>query len=95
VIKLGAEGSLYTDGVNEVRQQAFKREDMKIVDTTGAGDCFTAALAVRLMELGQVNSENIKKAMEFASSAAFLCITVKGAMDSMPTRAQVEEFIKL
>lgn len=86
---------MYTDGVNEVRQQAFKREDMKILDTTGAGDCFTAALAVKLLELGQVNAENIKKAMEFASVAAFLCITVKGAMDSMPTREQVEAFIKL
>jgi ribokinase len=48
-----------------------------IVDTTGAGDCFTAAFTTRLME-----GANVKESMEFANKAAYLCITEFGALPS-------------
>jgi ribokinase len=50
-----------------------------------AGDCFTAAFAVALLE-GRPHRE----AMLFASAAAALCIQVAGAMPSMPSRQAVD-----
>jgi ribokinase len=56
-----------------------------VVDTTGAGDCFRAAFAVAHLE-----QQDWKACLRFAAKAAAQCIQVKGAMPSMPTRAQVE-----
>lgn len=52
-------------------------KDYEILDTVGAGDCFTSAFFVRFSELGSEETEGCyKKAMMFANAAAFLCITV-------------------
>ena len=59
------------------------------MDTTGAGDCFTAAFAVALLE-GQGEGG----AMAFASAAACLCVQRLGAMPSLPRRAEVEAFLQ-
>jgi ribokinase len=56
----------------------------RVVDTTGAGDCFTAAFAVALLE-GKTGAD----ALRFASAAASICVQRKGAMPSMPSRAEV------
>ena len=65
-------------------------KEHKIIDTVGAGDCFTAAFTVKHAELDwskeESNAENYRKCMTFANSAAFVCITRKGAMPSMPER---------
>jgi ribokinase len=42
VVKLGAEGTLWTDGVGEARAPAM--ETTGVLDTTGAGDAFAAGL---------------------------------------------------
>jgi fructose-1-phosphate kinase PfkB-like protein len=55
---------------------------------TGAGDCFTAAYAVAVME-GIVG----KEALRFASAAGSLCVQHKGAQPSMPSRQEVEELL--
>jgi ribokinase len=56
VLKMGAEGSVFlkyhkgTTQVDEVFKPAFDFKDfpdLKLVDTTGAGDCFTAGFAVK------------------------------------------------
>ncbi|WGS64641.1 ribokinase [Marinitoga aeolica] len=61
----------------------------KVIDTTAAGDVFNGALAVALEE-----GKNIKEAIRFASAAAGITITRKGAQSSIPTREEVEEFLK-
>jgi ribokinase len=72
--------------------------DYKIIDTVGAGDCFTGAFAVRHSEQDWSNPQNCaanyRNAMEFGNSAAFLCITKEGAMPSMPSRSEVDAFIQ-
>jgi fructose-1-phosphate kinase PfkB-like protein len=50
-----------------------------------AGDCFTAAFAVAILE-----GRPYREAMRFASAAAALCIQAAGAMPSMPSRRQVD-----
>lgn len=48
-MKLGAKGSaLFIKGEEPIRQPIIKAE--KVIDTTGAGDTFTAAFAVALVE---------------------------------------------
>lgn len=87
LVKLGGDGSvlLAADGT-KVRQEIFKAP--KVVDTTGAGDCFTASFAVALLR-GQPPAA----AMRFASAAASICVTRKGAMPSMPELREVEALI--
>ncbi|GAB6189338.1 ribokinase [Marinitoga arctica] len=59
-----------------------------VVDTTAAGDVFNGALAVALEE-----NKNIKEAIQFASAAAGISVTRKGAQSSIPTRQEVEDFL--
>jgi ribokinase len=93
VVKMGGQGSMYFGEEGQYRQMAVSREGMSVVDTTGAGDCFTAALVTRLVERGgRCTLEDFKDAMAFASVAAFLSITKKGAMESMPRREDVDRF---
>ncbi|MDH5454653.1 MAG: ribokinase [Gammaproteobacteria bacterium] len=57
------------------------------VDTTGAGDTFTAALTVALVE-GQQPAE----ALRFACAAASAATTRMGAQPSLPTREEVATY---
>ena len=85
VLKLGAAGCLVARPGESVRLPAFK---VKAVDTTAAGDAFTAALAVVLSE-GQC----LFNATKFANAAGALACTKFGAQPSMPTRAEVDRFL--
>jgi ribokinase len=58
------------------------------VDTTGAGDAFAAALAVRIAD-----GEDLARAARFASATAALKSTRLGAQAGLPTRAQVDELV--
>lgn len=54
------------------------------VDTTAAGDSFTAALAVMLSQ-----NKNLKEAVEFANRVAAIVVTRKGAQSSIPRFEEV------
>ena len=56
-----------------------KHPHLKLVDTTGAGDCFTGAFACKMLE-----GESLENALEFANTVGFLCITKFGAGPSCP-----------
>ena len=58
---------------------------VEALDTTGAGDTFTAALTVALVE-GQEPSD----ALRFACAAGSVATTRMGAQTSLPTRNEVE-----
>lgn len=85
---LGAEGSVLLRGDDApVWQPSYKVD--KVVDTTGAGDCFRAAFTMAFVE-----GMESKEAMAFGAAAAAICVTRMGAQPSMPLRAEVEEFLK-
>ncbi|RAW46939.1 carbohydrate kinase [Halorubrum sp. 48-1-W] len=56
------------------------------VDTTGAGDAFTAG-AITALSAG----ESLSEAVAFANAVAARSTTAKGAMTALPTRPEVEE----
>jgi ribokinase len=56
-----------------------------VVDTTGAGDCFVAALTIALLE-----QRRSADALAFACAASALAVTRPGAQPSLPTRAEVD-----
>jgi ribokinase len=58
------------------------------VDTTAAGDTFSGALAVAWAE-----GRDVRAAVEWATAAAALSVTRRGAQSSLPTRAEVEAFL--
>jgi len=84
VMKLGSRGCLYV-GKEEVYQPAFP---IQAVDTTGAGDAFTAALAIAW------NTIPLKEALAYANAAGALAATVAGAQPSMPHSATVSAFLQ-
>ena len=85
VLKLGARGAFYFDGQLCNLIPAYR---VAAVDTTAAGDAFTAALAVRYCETG-----NLIGAIRFACAVGALTVTKCGASRSIPTREETENFI--
>ena len=82
-ISLGAAGAvLYKDG-KEISRAA--PPEVQVVDTVGAGDTFTAALTVALIE-GQAPQD----ALAFAVTAGALACTRPGAQPSLPHRRDVD-----
>lgn len=84
VVTLGEKGSLH---VNEKGSKLYEAYKVSPVDTTAAGDSFTAGIAVALSE-GKLMDEAIK----FASKVGALTVTKEGAQSSLPTREEVKEF---
>ena len=77
VLKLGERGSALWDG-NELK--LFPPYKSNVVDTTAAGDCFTAALA-----LEYIRSGDIEKACDLGNKAGSIAVSRMGAQSSMPT----------
>ncbi|MFF5659405.1 ribokinase [[Kitasatospora] papulosa] len=83
VITLGAEGALVSDSrTGEAVRVPSPR--VAALDTTGAGDAFTAALAWRL-GLG----EELAEAAAFAVRVGAAAVTKEGAQASFPTAEEV------
>lgn len=79
---LGARGFAALVGGERLAEEG---RHVRVVDTTGAGDCFIGALAGRLAE-----GAPIAAALIFANTAASLCVQRLGAGPSMPSRDEVE-----
>src|SRR5690606_33339527 len=67
----------------------FPRLKVETVDATGAGDAFAGAFAVGLAE--ELPLEQIGR---LANATAALSTTRLGAQEALPTRAQVERFLR-
>jgi ribokinase len=83
VLKLGRRGAL----VAAAADGQFHRVGpyrVPVVDTTGAGDAFTAAMAVAI-----ARGEKLCDAVKFGNAAGALACTKIGAQQAMPTRDEV------
>jgi ribokinase len=87
VITLGEQGAMLLPlGGSSVSIPAFR---VQAVDTTAAGDAFVGAFAVRLAE-----GVEPEEALRWANAAGALTVTREGAQPSLPTFAEVEEFLR-
>lgn len=84
-IKLGDGGCVLAHAGRLVHIPAVP---VDVVDSTGAGDAFTGALAVALLE-----GLPAQQAARFATAAAHLAVTGWGSQESYPTRAQLDAFL--
>ncbi len=85
VVTVGAEGAYLVECGGATR---FPAPEVPVVDTTGAGDAFNAALAVKLAA-----GSGPYEAIGFANAVAALTVTKKGAVPSLPTLADVQAFL--
>ena len=86
VIKLGSRGAFFFDGKHFDLIPAYRPDE--VVDTTAAGDTFTAAMTLEYLRSG-----NIKEAIKFGAAAAAISVSRKGASASVPSLDEVREFI--
>lgn len=84
VLTKGAEGAYHADAAGQLRHQPGLA--VEVVDSTGAGDTFNAALAVYL-------DQGIGVALQRAVAAGALAVTQPGARGGMPTAAQLDAFL--
>jgi len=86
VLKAGARGAIVADAGRTVHVPAFP---IRPVDTTAAGDAFTAALALEF-----VKGTDLAQAARIANAAGALACLKLGAQPSMPTAEEVDEFLR-
>ena len=82
IVTLGALGALVRTA--DLVEHVSAVDAGPVVETTGAGDAFTGALAVGLAE-----GMDVVRATRFACTAAGISVTRPGTSESMPTRAEV------
>lgn len=81
VVTLGEEGALVADASGVARVPSVK---VDAVDTTGAGDAFTAALAWRLGA-----GESLTESAAYAARVGAVAVTREGAQASFPTAEEI------
>ena len=87
IITLGKKGAAVFDG-NEITFCPGKKFG-KVIDTTGAGDCFNGALATALSF-----GKDLKQSVEFSCAAAGLSVLKRGTAQSSPTRSELNKALK-
>jgi ribokinase len=87
VLKLGPRGCLVVCDDGHMYRLATHKVD--VVDTTAAGDAFTAALT-----LAVARGEPIDKAARYANAAGALATTRFGAQQAMPTDLEVQILLR-
>jgi ribokinase len=85
IITLGSNGSMAYDGQESWQ---VKPLNVRVVDTTGAGDVFIGAFTYAFN-----NGKSMRASMEWANYVAALSVSRPGSIPSFPTLVEVEEFI--
>ena len=86
VLKLGAQGAYWSGRAGELHVPGFP---LDAVDTTAAGDAFTACLGVTI-----ASGADMPVAIRRANAAGALACLTLGAQPSMPTCEDVDAFLR-
>jgi 2-dehydro-3-deoxygluconokinase len=87
VLKLGDQGVLVSAHGQRHRIAAHQ---VKLIDATGAGDCFCGNLLARLAA-----GSTMLQAARYANAAAALSVQGYGAVAPLPRLEQVQDFLNL
>jgi len=85
IAKAGGKGAYIVERNKFVHISA---PEVKVVDTTAAGDSFNAGFAFSLSQ-----NKDPEDCVKFANMVASLAVTAKGAQEAMPDMEQVQDFI--
>lgn len=85
IVTLGEDGVLVVEGETETHLPPHR---VSVVDTTAAGDAFVGAFAVALAE-----GRSTREAAAWGNAAGALAVTRAGAQPSLPSRAELEQFL--
>jgi fructokinase len=88
-VTLGDKGAYYWDGNKKLHVPAFK---VKVADTIGAGDAFTAGLIYHIGLSGGKMNDPLETLL-FASAVSALCCTRHGGTDGVRDLSQVNRFL--
>ncbi len=88
VIKLGGRGALIYDSERD-SSEYIGGYAVDTVDSTAAGDAFTAALTAHYLR-----HRDLVQAVRYANAAGAVAVTRLGAQPSLPTEQQVRQFIR-
>lgn len=86
ITTLGPKGARAQRGGEEIGYASAPK--VNAIDTVGAGDAFTAAVTVAL-----VDGRDMSDALAFACAAGALAATRSGAQPSLPTRTELDDFM--
>ncbi len=95
IVKMGAMGCVCATALGSFAVPAFS---VAAVDTVAAGDAFNGGLAAALCQLNirkqePITPDLLKEAINYAMAVAALAVTRHGAQASMPTTAEVQDFL--
>ena len=92
-VTAGADGSYSYYGDKRVFVPSCKLGG--VIETTGAGDTFCASVLNFVLDHGLdgLTEADLTEMLRFANTAAYLVTTRKGAIRSMPERAEVEKLL--
>lgn len=87
IMTLGAQGALIVNSQGGIHVPGFPVK--AVVDTVAAGDSFNGALAQQLTA-----GRSLEEAVTFANAVGALAVGKAGAIPSLPTLAEVEQFLE-
>lgn len=90
IITLAEKGAILLTEQSEFHIEGY---NVPVVDMTGAGDAFIAALISKLMPLAIWTDDQLIGAIEFSNACGALVIGKKGAMSALPDLGTVNKFM--
>ncbi len=97
IVTMGSKGALLVTSTQITQVDTYK---VDVVDTTAAGDAFIGGFAAKLLESdtllsdGQQQATELQKAVRYGCACGALATTKLGAQPSLPTKEEIEKFIK-
>lgn len=89
IVTLGSKGALLVTETQSTHVEAFP---VDVVDTTAAGDAFIGGFAAHLLQ--NPNPAALQDSVRVGCACGALSTTKLGAQPSLPTREEVESFLK-
>jgi ribokinase len=91
IITVGADGAVIAG--RDAEPHHVPGHQVEVIDTTGAGDTFCGALVADLARTARDGgAPDLIAAVAFATRAAALSVQRAGAVPSIPTRQQIDQF---
>jgi len=95
IVTRGAEGAYFDCAATRGEVAGF---NVEAIDTLGAGDAFVAGMLTRILEHESLeavlNEAKLREIVRFANACGAIATQKPGAIPSLPTHGEVEDFLK-